>query len=129
MVKELGMSRLGRVSFQERNGPHFLGGVADGERAYSEQTAREIDVEVQKIIEDATQEVRAVLRARRSALEIIARRLMDKEVMDGAELREILAQAGLPAPPPMNGLAPQVIADPVPPPAPGNKLAPGASQL
>src|SRR5262249_47363606 len=50
MVRELGMSRLGRISFHERNGgTTFLPYGGDGERAYSEQTAREIDVEVQKI--------------------------------------------------------------------------------
>jgi cell division protease FtsH len=93
MVKEFGMSRLGRVNFHDRSAPLFLkdsGG--DGERSYSERTAREIDMEVRKIIEEATQEVRAVLLARRAALEAVARRLMEKEVMDGAELRQMMEQ-------------------------------------
>ena len=54
MVKEFGMSRLGRVNFHERSGRRFLSGAAgEGDRSYSEQTAREIDVEVRKIIEEA----------------------------------------------------------------------------
>src|SRR5439155_635902 len=57
MVKEFGMSRLGRVNFQERSGPGFLGPAADWERSYSERTAREIDLEVRQIIEDATRRV------------------------------------------------------------------------
>jgi cell division protease FtsH len=98
MVKEFGMSRLGRVNFHERGGPLFLGNGGDGDHSYSERTAREIDLEVRKIIDDATDEVRAVLSARRAALEAVAQRLMEKEVMDGAELRQMLQQFG-PAPP------------------------------
>ena len=58
MVKQFGMSRLGRVSFQEQNGPGFLGGRRrTGPRGYSEQTAREIDVEIRQIIDTATEQV------------------------------------------------------------------------
>ena len=93
MVKEFGMSRLGRVNFHERGGPGFLAGTNyETERNYSERTAREIDVEVRKIIEDATREVRDVLLTRRTALEAIALRLIEKEVIDGAELRVLLEQ-------------------------------------
>ncbi len=90
MVKQFGMSRLGRVSYQE-NGMAFLKGAApETERACSEQTAREIDLEVRKIIDDATFSVRGVLQTRREALEEIALRLMEREVIDSRELREIL---------------------------------------
>ncbi len=94
MVKAFGMSRLGRISFQERNGPGFLsnGASGDGERSFSEQTAREIDEEVRKIIDDSTEAVRSILVERRPALEAIALRLIEKEVMDGAELRQCLEQ-------------------------------------
>jgi cell division protease FtsH len=93
MVREFGMSRLGRVNFHERSSGAFLQG-SDGDRGrdYSERTAREIDVEVRKIVEAATEEVRDVLRTRRPALEAIAARLMEKEVMDGSELRQLLEQ-------------------------------------
>jgi len=93
MVKQFGMSRLGRVSYQDSGGPNFLGqGMMPGEmdRAYSEATAREIDLEVRALLDDATQFVRELLSHRREALEAIARRLMEKEVMDARELREIL---------------------------------------
>jgi cell division protease FtsH len=90
MVKEYGMSRMGRVNFQERGGPGFLGNGAGADRDYSEQTAREIDEEVRRIVDEATAEVRSVLLSRRNALEAIAQRLMEKEVMDGAELRQLL---------------------------------------
>jgi cell division protease FtsH len=89
MVKRFGMSRLGRVSFQERGNP-FLSGAAEGEGKYSEQTAREIDMEIRRIIDEATEEVRAILKVRRATLEVVARRLMEKEVIDGTELRALI---------------------------------------
>jgi cell division protease FtsH len=93
MVMEFGMSRLGRVSFRDQNGPGFLGGAGGaGERKFSEETAREIDVEVRKIIDDATEEVRGILRARRAALEAVAQTLIDRETIDGSELRVLIEQ-------------------------------------
>ena len=61
MVKEFGMSRLGRVNFHQAAGPSFLPSDKDSHREFSEQTAREIDLEVQKIIDKATEEVRSIL--------------------------------------------------------------------
>jgi cell division protease FtsH len=90
MVKEFGMSRLGRVYFRDQAAPAFLTGGGDGDGDYSEQTAREIDMEVRKIIDDATEEVRGILQGRRAALEALAKLLVEKEVVDGAELRRVL---------------------------------------
>lgn len=94
MVKEFGMSRLGRVHFRGASGAAFLPGASDdgSEQGFSENTAREIDVEVRKIIDDATEEVRAILQSRRAALEAVAQLLIEKEVIDGAELRQLLEQ-------------------------------------
>ncbi len=92
MVKQYGMSRLGRIYYQQQGGSLFLGNMGpEGERPYSERTANEIDAEVSKIIDDATTEVRKILLGRRQALEAIALRLIDKEVIDGGELRQLLA--------------------------------------
>jgi cell division protease FtsH len=92
MVKEYGMSRLGRVNFHERSGAAFLPGMGgmESERSYSERTAHQIDQEVKRILDEATDEVRSLLASRRGALDEIARRLIEKEVMDGAELRQLL---------------------------------------
>ncbi len=99
MVKEYGMSRLGRVNYQERSGPGFLHGApgGDGDRSYSERTAHRIDQEVKRILDESTEQVRTIIGARRRALEEIAQRLIEKEVMDGAELRQIL-EATTPGP-------------------------------
>ena len=92
MVTRFGMSRLGRVSYPDQNGESFLPGVpwGDGERKYSEETAREIDLEVRKIVADAMEEVRGILQSRRSALEAVSRILMEREVIDGTELRALI---------------------------------------
>jgi cell division protease FtsH len=94
MVKEFGMSRLGRIHYGEAGRPAFLPGALWGEeeRGYSEHTAREIDVEVGKIISESTEEVRIVLKSRQAALEAVARRLMEKEVIDATELRQLLEE-------------------------------------
>ena len=91
MVKEFGMSRLGRIFFRDQAENPFLPGVPGGsERSYSEQTAREIDLECHKIIDDAIVAVRAILLSRRAALEALAARLFEKEVIDGNEVRRLL---------------------------------------
>jgi cell division protease FtsH len=94
MVKEYGMSRLGRVNFHGKGRAAFLptSGAGESEREYSEQTAREIDEEVHRIIDEATAEVADILVTRREALEAVTQRLMEKEVIDGAELRALLEQ-------------------------------------
>jgi cell division protease FtsH len=98
MVKEYGMSRLGRVNYHERSVTFLQGAaVADSERSYSERTAHRIDQEVKRILDEATDQVRGVLTSRRLALESIARRLIEKEVIDGEELQQLL-EATTPGP-------------------------------
>ena len=93
MVKELGMSRLGRIFFSESpENPFLPGSLMDGESRLSEQTAREIDLEVRKIIEDALGEVRVILQARRAALGALSQHLFEKEVIDANQLQKILDQ-------------------------------------
>ncbi|MBL8796313.1 MAG: ATP-dependent zinc metalloprotease FtsH [Planctomycetia bacterium] len=92
MVKEFGMSSLGRIYFRESEGGFLAPGLSlDGPRDYSEQTACAIDREVRKIVDTATEDVRVLLRGRRPALEAVARKLMEREVIDGDELRQLIA--------------------------------------
>jgi len=93
MVMEYGMSRLGRVNFRESGRSPFLAsGMPDfpRERSHSEQTAREIDEEVKRITEEAIERVRRILEARRPALVGLAERLIEKEVIDADELKQII---------------------------------------
>jgi cell division protease FtsH len=93
MVMDYGMSRLGRVAYRESPRSPFLAGAAaefPGSRAHSEQTAREIDQEVRRIIDDAMLTVRQIIESRRAALEAVTRRLIECEVMDGDELKAVV---------------------------------------
>ncbi len=92
MVMDYGMSRLGRICYRQSGGPAFLGpmGEAQREQWHSEKTAREIDEEVKRIIDESLEKVRRTLHSRRDSLEALAQRLMEKEVVDADELKEII---------------------------------------
>jgi cell division protease FtsH len=91
MVTYFGMSRLGRVFYPEADQNPFLGGLGNfGGRDYSEETAREIEMEVRTIVDEAIAEVRTVLRDRRAALDALAKLLLEKETVEGNELRQLL---------------------------------------
>ncbi|NQU22053.1 MAG: AAA family ATPase [Candidatus Nealsonbacteria bacterium] len=99
MVMDFGMSRMGRVTYREGGRDPFLGG-GDGfprERTHSEQTAREIDEEIQHIIERALGNVRDILGARHDALVALAERLIEQETIDTDQLREVI-EASSPSP-------------------------------
>jgi cell division protease FtsH len=93
MVMDYGMSRLGRVTYRESPRSPFLAGAGADlptARSHSEQTAREIDEEVRRIVDAAMAKVRRILETRRTALEAVTKRLIECEVMDGDELRAIV---------------------------------------
>ncbi|MBI2916904.1 MAG: AAA family ATPase, partial [Chloroflexi bacterium] len=93
MVKEYGMSeRLGAMAFEPERRPLFLPG-ADGlssSKPYSEETAREIDQEVKRIVDETEARVREILSQRDGDLKAIAQRLLEKGVLEGEELRRLL---------------------------------------
>ena len=93
MVTEFGMSpKLGRVNYREtRRSPFLAGGASPPtDYAHSEQTIREIDLEVKRIVDESMQIARDVLRDRKAALEHMTRELIEHEVMDADQLRAIL---------------------------------------
>ncbi len=93
MVMDYGMSRLGRVNFRQGSRDMFLDGGAPQPRFHSEQTAHEIDQEVKRILEEQLDRTRSILESRRVALDAIAKELIDKEVIDGERLGEIIEEA------------------------------------
>ena len=100
MVMDYGMSRLGRVTYRESRRSVFLSGEDGGaarEAAHSEQTAREIDEEIRRIVDESLERVRQILDTRRPALVALAERLIEKETIDTEELRE-LVEANSPTP-------------------------------
>jgi cell division protease FtsH len=92
MVTEWGMSdRVGAINFDAgRRGRFIEAGMPPERGPYSEDTARLIDEEVKLIVSDSHNEARRILEEKRDLLEQVTRRLLDKEVMEGDELRAIL---------------------------------------
>ena len=92
MVTEYGMSdAMGAVNYDGNRGSKFLDTPFMDQRGpHSEETAQQIDVEVKRILVDAHNEARRVLRERREFLDELARRLLDREVVEGDELRALL---------------------------------------
>ena len=92
MVMQYGMSRLGRVNYKSDNSSAFLAGAqsAPSSMSFSEQTAREIDEEVKRIIDDAVMKVRHILEVRKDALEALTQRLIEVESVDHDELKRIV---------------------------------------
>jgi cell division protease FtsH len=66
---------------------------------YSEATALEIDQEVADLVSRAHQQAREVLETQRATLEKAAKILLEKEVLEGEELRQILNSAPPPEKP------------------------------
>ncbi|HTM33631.1 MAG TPA: ATP-dependent zinc metalloprotease FtsH [Vicinamibacterales bacterium] len=98
MVTEWGMSeRVGVVHFEPARRNRFLDVPMPAERGpYSEDTAQLIDGEVKQIVTHAHQEARRILREQRDLLERVTRRLLEKEVMEGEELRAMIAAGPTP---------------------------------
>lgn len=93
MVKEYGMSsKLGPLTFERERRPLFLEGIAPPpSNEYSEETAREIDREVSGLVTETYEKVRNILQEKRDDLEKIAKLLLEKEVIEGDELRELIS--------------------------------------
>jgi cell division protease FtsH len=93
MVCEFGMSKeLGPMTFGKREEQVFLGRDIAHHKDYSEHTAVEIDREVRHIIDDSYQKARQLLSDHLPLLHAVAERLLEKEVLDGAEV-EAMAKA------------------------------------
>ena len=92
MVVEFGMSEsFGAISFDSHSRSQFLDvGLRPDRGSYAEETAKEIDAEVRRLVRQAHERARTLLEANRESLDRVARRLLEKEVVEGAELREIL---------------------------------------
>src|SRR6188472_2832489 len=94
MVTEWGMSeKLGTVNYDPSRRNRFLDLGMPAERGlYSEETARIIDEEVKQLVANALNEARKILKERRDILERVTRYLLEKEVMEGDDLRAMMNQ-------------------------------------
>ena len=95
MVTEFGMSdSLGAINYDGNKRARFLDIPLPQERGlYAEQTAEQIDSEIRRIVTEAHNKARKILTERREKLETVTRRLLEVEVMEGDELRQLLGAA------------------------------------
>ena len=91
MVTQMGMSdRLGPRTFGKTDEMIFLGREISETRNYSEKIAEEIDDEVRRLIEDAQERARTVLREHRDLLDKLALVLLEVETLEGPVLTRLL---------------------------------------
>jgi cell division protease FtsH len=90
MVRDYGMSTvLGPVALGDEHGPTFLGTKGLEARSYSEQTALEVDREVQALVNEALERARKILRDHRDKLGSMAARLLTAEVVEEEEMARL----------------------------------------
>jgi cell division protease FtsH len=104
MVTEYGMSnRLGLVAYErERRSMLLPESFTPGGKTYSEEKAAEIDEEISKVVEDTHQRVRGILGEKREVLKKLAKLLLEKEIVQGDEMRALMGKTK-PAPPALPG--------------------------
>ena len=95
MVTSYGMSKvLGPLAYDRSKQNNFLGdgGAPNARRLVSDETAKAIDEEVKSIVENAHQRALNILSSNRELLEEISQMLLQEEVIEGPDLREMLAK-------------------------------------
>jgi len=94
MVCEWGMSeKLGPLTLGKENEEIFLGREMGLHRNFSEGTAQVIDSEIKKLVENAHKEAHRLLKSNITKLKALAQKLLEKEILDGSEIDEIIATA------------------------------------
>jgi cell division protease FtsH len=94
MVTKYGMSKLGPIAFEGTGGRMIGGGVSE-DRGFSPQVAKAIDDEVTRIIEEGKQTAREILAKHRTALDAIAKKLIEVETLEREEYEAILEKEGV----------------------------------
>jgi cell division protease FtsH len=91
MVTQFGMSdKLGNITLGRREGLIFLGRDIMEEKNYSEETARLIDEEVKKIVDEGYTKAKDLLQQNLEKLKTLSNALLEKEVLDGQEVKTLL---------------------------------------
>jgi len=107
MVCEFGMSeRLGNLTFGVKDKQVFLGRDLMRERDYSEKTAITIDEEVRRIIDEAHTKATKLIQDNIDKLKKLSKVLLEKEVMESEEVREVLGVPPAKKPPEVHSISP-----------------------
>jgi cell division protease FtsH len=94
MVCEYGMSEMGPLTFGKKEEQIFLGREIAQHRDFSEETAIRIDQEVKKIITAQYERAKSIIQENRDVMVRLAECLLERESLDGVEIRRVVA--GLP---------------------------------
>jgi cell division protease FtsH len=119
MVCEWGMSELGPLTFGKVEGEIFLGRDFGRTQDYSGETANQIDAEVKRIVTACYESAKKIIEENERVMHRLARTLLEKEVLDGEEVLQIIAEetgadisklrkTGPPKPPILPGPTPEV---------------------
>ena len=90
MVCEYGMSRLGPLTFGKKEEQIFLGREIAQHRDFSEETARQIDLEVRRLIDEAYQSAHNIVETNADAMHRIAAALLERETIDAEEVQMLI---------------------------------------
>src|SRR5208337_2826889 len=96
MVCEYGMSRLGPLTFGKKEEQIFLGREIAQHRDFSEETARQIDLEVRRLIDEAYQSAHSLVESNSDAMHRIAAAPLERETIDAEEVRMLIEGEELP---------------------------------
>ncbi|MGL5795801.1 MAG: ATP-dependent zinc metalloprotease FtsH2 [Waterburya sp.] len=92
MVTLYGMSDLGPVALGGQGGEVFLGAGLTSRAEYSEEVASRIDDQIRQIAEHGHQLARKIIRENREVIDRLVDLLIEKETIDGAELKQIVSE-------------------------------------
>ena len=90
MVTEWGMSELGFINLSNEGEPLFLGREITQHKDFSDATAKRIDEEIEKILDECLNTTRTILTEHRDQLDKLTEELCEKETLDDAQIRELL---------------------------------------
>jgi cell division protease FtsH len=96
MVCEFGMSRLGPLTFGKKEEQIFLGREIAQHRDFSEETARQIDLEVRRYIDEAYQSAYTLIDTHKDAMHRLSAALLERETIDADEVKLLIEGKELP---------------------------------
>jgi cell division protease FtsH len=107
MVTRWGMSeKLGPMTFGKKEELVFLGKELGEQRDYSDSVAQEIDAEVRQLVQEAHESALGILREHRDKLDLIAKRLIEVETLEGVDFEALMRGEQPPAEPTNPGTPP-----------------------
>jgi len=103
MVCEYGMSGMGPLTFGKKEEQIFLGREISQHRDFSEETARQIDAEVRRLVDAAYRSAYEILETHQPMMHTMANALLERETLDASEIRMIIEGKDLPPLKPSGG--------------------------